>query len=90
MTAFREQFSTGWINPSTLPGTDKKINVSPSQTAIIVAILSAGTFVGALLAAPLGDKLGRKLSLIIAVGIFSVGVLFQTIAMQIPMLVVGR
>jgi sugar porter (SP) family MFS transporter len=85
MKAFRKQFSTGYIDP-----TDKELNVSPSQTAIIVSILSVGTFFGSLLAAPLGDKLGRRRSLIIAVGIFCFGVLLQTLAMHIPMLVIGR
>ncbi|KAE8448539.1 glucose transporter [Mollisiaceae sp. DMI_Dod_QoI] len=85
MTAFRDQFSTGYIDPK-----DGKPNVSPAQSSVIVAILSAGTFFGALLAAPLGDKLGRRLSLIIAVGIFSFGVLLQTLAMAIPLLIVGR
>jgi predicted MFS family arabinose efflux permease len=85
MNAFRGQFSTGYMDPS-----DHKENVSPGQTSLIVSILSAGTFFGALLAAPLGDKLGRRMSLIIAVAVFCFGVLLQTIAMQIPMLVVGR
>jgi predicted MFS family arabinose efflux permease len=85
MTAFREQFSTGYIDPK-----DSRPNVSPAQSSQIVSILSAGTFFGALLAAPLGDKLGRRLSLIIAVAIFSFGVLLQTLAMHIPILISGR
>jgi MFS family permease len=85
MRAFRNQFSTGYIDP-----TDKKPNVSPSQSSQIVAILSVGTFFGALLAAPIGDKLGRRIPLIIAVGIFAFGVLLQTVAMVIPVLISGR
>ncbi|TVY55267.1 putative glucose transporter rco-3, partial [Lachnellula cervina] len=85
MRAFRNQFSTGYIDP-----TDQKLNVSPSQSSHIVAILSAGTFFGALLAAPIGDTLGRRIPLIIAVGIFAFGVLLQTIAMAIPLLIAGR
>jgi predicted MFS family arabinose efflux permease len=85
MHAFRQQFSTGYIDPN-----DKMLQVTPAQSSQIVSILSAGTFFGALLAAPLGDKLGRRLPLMIAVGIFSFGVLLQTIAMQIPMLISGR
>lgn len=85
MTAFRNQFSTGYIDPK-----DNMPNVSPAQSSVIVAILSAGTFFGALMAAPMGDKLGRRISLIIAVAIFSFGVLLQTLAMAIPLLVVGR
>jgi predicted MFS family arabinose efflux permease len=85
MKAFRLQFSTGYIDPI-----DHYQNVSPTQSSQIVAILSAGTFFGALLAAPLGDKLGRRISLIIAVGIFSFGVMLQTLAMHIPLLLSGR
>lgn len=85
MRAFRNQFSTGYVDP-----TDKKPNVSPTQSSQIVAILSAGTFFGALMAAPLGDKLGRRISLIIAVGVFAFGVLLQTVAMAIPTLISGR
>lgn len=85
MTAFRDQFSTGYIDPK-----DSRPNVSPAQSSVIVAILSAGTFFGSLLAAPLGDRLGRRISLIIAVAIFSFGVILQTLAMAIPLLIVGR
>jgi sugar porter (SP) family MFS transporter len=85
MRSFRNQFSTGYIDHS-----DGQRNVSPAQSSQIVAILSAGTFVGALLAAPFGDKIGRRFSLIIAVAIFAFGVLLQTLAMHIPILIAGR
>ena len=85
MNAFRKQFSTGYVDPVT-----HQLSVSPAQSSQIVSILSAGTFFGSLLAAPLGDKLGRRLSLIIAVAIFSFGVLLQTCAMHIPLLIAGR
>jgi MFS family permease len=85
MKAFRKEFTTGYIDPK-----DQLENISPAQSAQVVAILSAGTFFGALMAAPLGDKLGRRISLIIAVAIFALGVLLQTIAMALPVLVSGR
>jgi MFS family permease len=84
MNAFRKQFSTGYRNQN------NQLTVSPAQSSQIVAILSAGTFFGALFAAPLADRLGRRPSLIIAVGIFSFGVLLQTCAMHIPLLIAGR
>jgi MFS family permease len=84
MKAFRKQFSTGYRDAN------HKLDISPAQSSQIVSILSAGTFFGSLLAAPLGDKLGRRLSLIIAVGIFSFGVVLQTCAMHIPLLISGR
>jgi predicted MFS family arabinose efflux permease len=85
MKTFREQFSTGYIDAS-----DKLPNVSPTQSAQIVSFLSVGTVFGSLLAAPLADKFGRRMSLILAVGIFTLGVLLQTIAMHIQLLISGR
>ncbi|KAH8596595.1 MFS sugar transporter-like protein [Bisporella sp. PMI_857] len=81
MKAFRLQFSTDSGDPT---------YISPAQSSQVVAILSAGTFFGALLAAPIGDRLGRRISLIISVIIFSFGVVLQTCAMQFPLLVAGR
>ncbi|KAG6368664.1 hypothetical protein INS49_002877 [Diaporthe citri] len=83
MSAFKEQFSTGYTR-------NGHPSISPTQTAIIVAILSAGTVVGALLAAPVGDYWGRRKSLIGAVTAFNFGVIFQVCAQAIPMLVAGR
>lgn len=83
MSAFKEQFSTGYQH-------NGHPSISPSQTAIIVAILSAGTVVGALIAAPVGDYWGRRKSLIGAVTAFNFGVIFQVCAQAIPMLVAGR
>lgn len=83
MTAFKEQFSTGYTR-------NGKPAISPTETAIIVAILSAGTVVGAMIAAPVGDFWGRRKSLIGAVTAFNFGVIFQVCASAIPMLVAGR
>lgn len=83
MRAFKEQFSTGYTR-------NGQPSISPTQTAIIVAILSAGTVVGAMIAAPVGDFWGRRKSLIGAVTAFNFGVIFQVCAQAIPMLVAGR
>ncbi|KAK9775410.1 hypothetical protein AB5N19_08567 [Seiridium cardinale] len=85
MDAFTKQFNTGYLDEST-----HELALSPSQTAIIVAILSAGTAIGALIAAPSADIIGRRLSLLVSVGIFCFGVIFQVCADAIPMLLVGR
>jgi MFS family permease len=42
--------------------------------SLVVSILSAGTFFGALLAYPLGDFLGRRLGLIASCAVFCLGV----------------
>lgn len=83
MSAFKEQFSTGYVR-------NGQPSISPNETAIIVAILSAGTLVGALIAAPVGDYWGRRKSLIGAVTAFNFGVIFQVCAKAIPMLLAGR
>ncbi|POR35481.1 Putative glucose transporter rco-3 [Tolypocladium paradoxum] len=74
--------------------TDCQVNnqpdICPKDLSIIVAILSAGTVVGALLAAPAGDSLGRRITLLIAVGVFCIGAVCQVCADAIPLLLVGR
>ncbi|TPX09317.1 uncharacterized protein E0L32_009509 [Thyridium curvatum] len=84
MTSFREQFSTGYHNK------DGELDLSINQSSLIVAILSAGTLIGSVISAPAGDFWGRRISLIIAIGIFCLGVIFQVCSADIPMLVVGR
>jgi MFS family permease len=84
MRSFLDQFSTGFRDKMDLPA------LAPEQISIIVAILSAGTVLGSLVSAPVGDFFGRRLSLIGAVAIFCFGVIFQVCANKIPLLLVGR
>lgn len=83
MRSFRDQFSTGHTD-------NHGLALAPSETAMVVAILSIGTVMGALLAAPMGDHSGRRISLIVAVTIFNLGCVFQVCAQAIPMMLVGR
>lgn len=85
MRSFIDQFNTGYVDHES-----KRFVISPRETAIIVAILSAGTFVGALLAAPIADWIGRRMSLIVSIGVFCFGVIFQVCSDGIPLLLVGR
>ncbi|KAH6853910.1 general substrate transporter [Chaetomium sp. MPI-CAGE-AT-0009] len=84
MDRFKDDFSTGFIEKG------GRLGISPGQISLIVAMLSAGTAVGALLAAPLGDSFGRRLSLLFAIGVFCIGGIFQVSATNIALLVVGR
>ncbi|KAH6722544.1 putative glucose transporter rco-3 [Leptodontidium sp. MPI-SDFR-AT-0119] len=84
MDYWRKEFTTGYIN------SDGNPDVSPSQTSLIVSILSAGTFFGALWAAPTGDFLGRRLGLIAACCVFNLGVILQTASTALPMFIAGR
>ncbi|UJR07353.1 hypothetical protein I4U23_011639 [Adineta vaga] len=58
--------------------------------SLIVSILSAGTFFGALLGYLSSDYLGRRWGLILACLIFSIGVACQTAETATPLFVVGR
>lgn len=63
----------------------------PSQDkSLVVSILSAGTFLGALLGYPAADFLSRRWGLIVACLIFSLGVIFQVASVALPLFVVGR
>jgi predicted MFS family arabinose efflux permease len=84
MKYWHEHFSTGNTD-----ATGEKI-ITTSQQAEIVSILSAGTFCGALGAAPFADHIGRRASLMLAVVVFSFGVVLQTASEGIPLFVAGR
>ena len=83
MMAFKKQFATNCGSPV-------EPEICPKDLSIIVAILSAGTVVGALLAAPAGDSLGRRITLLLSVGVFCIGAICQVCADAVPLLLVGR
>jgi MFS family permease len=85
MKYWRQLFSTGYINPK-----DHWPDVTSSQSSMIVSLLSAGTFFGALAAAPVADTLGRRLGMIMDTGVFTFGVILQTASTSIPLFVAGR
>lgn len=85
MQQFKTQFSTGFVDE----GTNQR-DITASQKALIVSILSAGTFFGALSAAPAADRIGRRYGLILACLVFMVGAVLQAIAQHIPMFAIGR
>ncbi|KAH8802485.1 high-affinity glucose transporter [Xylogone sp. PMI_703] len=84
MDYWENTFSTGFRDST------GHLNVSSSQSSAIVSILSAGTFFGALAAAPLGDFVGRRLGLIVSSFVFILGVVLQTAATAIPLFLAGR
>ncbi|KAF7503027.1 hypothetical protein GJ744_004703 [Endocarpon pusillum] len=78
-------FSRGVTNDDGEPALD------PSDESLIVSILSLGTFLGALTAAPCADFFGRRLGLILSTAIiFNLGVLLQTISVDQPLFIAGR
>jgi MFS transporter, SP family, sugar:H+ symporter len=70
---------------------DGEPTLKSGDKSLIVSILSLGTFLGALTAAPTADFFGRRLGLILSTGIvFNLGVLLQTIATSQPLFIAGR
>jgi predicted MFS family arabinose efflux permease len=84
MKYWDREFSTGYKD------SDGNLNITASQSATIVSILSAGTFFGALTAAPIADAIGRRFGLISSTLIFIFGVVLQTAATAIPLFTAGR
>ncbi|KAL2870378.1 sugar porter family MFS transporter [Aspergillus lucknowensis] len=85
MKYWRRLFSTGFVNPA-----DNIPDITSSESSMIVSILSAGTFFGALTAAPVADYFGRRIAMIIDCVVFCFGVILQTVATAIPLFVAGR
>ena len=85
MPYWLDTFSTGYRDPTT-----GALAITAAQSSEIVSILSAGTFFGALTAAPNCDFFGRRYGLMISTVVFTVGVILQTIATEIPLFVAGR
>jgi MFS transporter, SP family, sugar:H+ symporter len=85
MPFWLERFSKGYTNADGEPA------LNPSDESLIVSILSLGTFLGALTAAPCADYFGRRMGLILSTAIvFNLGVLLQTIATDQPLFIAGR
>jgi hypothetical protein len=79
-------YDSGYINGTTgsklfihiVEGPTAKALTSPHSSAI-VSILSAGTFLGALVAGDVAERIGRKWTVIIGCGIYIFGVVIQMI-----------
>jgi SP family sugar:H+ symporter-like MFS transporter len=77
------QFSTGYTE-------DGSPAITSAQDSLIVSILSAGTFFGALFAGPAADFFGRRIGLLLSTVVFCFGVILQTASTAIPMFAAGR
>ncbi|KAJ7146401.1 general substrate transporter [Mycena epipterygia] len=72
-------------------GSDGQMFLSSSRQSIITSLLSAGTFIGALAQAFTSDRFGRRGSILIWSGIFTIGVAIQTGTVRsIVQLTIGR
>lgn len=64
--------------------------ISASHQSLIVSILSAGTFFGAIIAGDLSDWYGRRTTLLVGCAVYMVGIVLQIASGGLALLVVGR
>lgn len=64
--------------------------IATSRKSLITSILSAGTFIGALIGGGAAERLGRRLTIMLSCLIFSLGVAVQVGTVNIGGLVAGR
>lgn len=69
---------------------DVYIDYATWQKSLIVSILSAGTFFGALISGSLADRFGRRTTIIAGCIIFMAGVVIQVGATYVEAFVIGR
>lgn len=76
----------------TIDGQDADIadGLKSWKASLIVSILSAGTFFGALIAGDLADLMGRRTTILAGCAIFIVGAVLQTASHGLGLLVAGR
>lgn len=93
MENFKQTFGQFYpVNiPSNTNGTQKPgYDLSTSDTSLVVSILSAGTFVGALAGAPISDILGRRWGMQLALLVFCIGVVMQMATTDLGVFIGGR
>lgn len=67
------------------------IDFNTHERALLTAILSLGTFIGALVAPVISDRYGRKFSIVLSSAlIFNIGNVFQVLSTNVLMMCVGR
>lgn len=64
--------------------------LTTNDESLVVSILSAGTFVGALAGAPISDILGRRWGMQVALLVFTIGVVMQMATTSLDVFIGGR
>ena len=83
-------YDTGIISGAQLYLKDTWPEITTIERELVVSLALLGAFVGALIAGPLSDALGRKPVIIASDVLFAVGSLVMTFAEEIFILMIGR
>ncbi|MET0909712.1 MAG: sugar porter family MFS transporter, partial [Ilumatobacteraceae bacterium] len=73
-----------------LHGIDQEFDISTTVTEIITSWVTLGALFGALVAGELADRWGRRITILFAAGLFTIGAVIEATAPGPPVLVVGR
>lgn len=73
-----------------LDGIQKTFNTNTAMIQIITSWVTLGALVGALVAGTLADKIGRRLTILLAAILFVIGALLESLAPGTTVLVIGR
>ena len=73
-----------------LDGIQKSFGASTTMIQIITSWVTLGALVGALVAGVLADKLGRRVTILLAAILFTIGALLEALAPGTTVLVIGR
>ncbi|CAN9172455.1 unnamed protein product [Alternaria alternata] len=65
-------------------------NPDPNATGAVVSVFTGGAFFGAMFGGPIGDYLGRRLTILIGACVFMLGGALQTAAVNLNYLYAGR
>lgn len=82
---FSDSGFKGWFVSTLLLG-----NGCPNNFRFVLANTHSAAWLGSLINGPLSDRVGRKISINLAVIVFVIGSAIQCAAVNIPMLFVGR
>lgn len=81
---------SGQAFTTTFPEIDMAHGGSSSLQGTVVAIYEIGCFFGALICLMVGEKLGRRRSIMIGSFVLAIGAILQATAFSIPHMIVGR
>ena len=73
-----------------LQGIQSSFDLSTTMSEVIVAWVTLGALFGALIAGTLADRIGRRSTVLVAAGLFTVGAFIEALAPGTAVLVVGR
>ena len=78
------------LDPQVVSYRATKFSISSRDQSLVTSILSAGTFFGAIMAGDFADFIGRRLTIILGCGIFTVGGILETASTGLGVMVAGR